>query len=91
MTNLLLSLKNVFMTTWVLGLNDTKVTSGLESVKTFFCTVVTLIGAIVVIKNVMDFATGIQDRDSSSISSGIRGMVAGGIMAAVSVIIGLFT
>ena len=64
---------------------------GLTDIKNVLITIVAVIGAIIVVKNLMDFATGIQDRDSSSISSGIRGMVAGGLMAAGSVIVGMFT
>lgn len=73
------------------SLDSSKAVQGLTDIKNVLITIVAVIGAIIVVKNLMDFATGIQDRDSSSISSGIRGMVAGGLMAAGSVIVGMFT
>jgi|GEM_PF-5929180 hypothetical protein len=95
MSTFLATLKNFYLIgTFVFAdktLDGSKAVQGLTDIKNVLITIVAVIGAIIVVKNLMDFATGIQDRDSSSISSGIRGMVAGGLMAAGSVIVGMFT
>ena len=60
------------------------VTQPLENLKTL---VIAVIGAIILAKNVMEFAQAYQQQDSSTMNSALKGVVAGIIMAGISTVL----
>lgn len=59
------------------------------TIKAILLGIVALIGAIILIKGIMDCGNGIDQRDSSGIYDGLREIAAGLIMAGAGVILGL--
>lgn len=60
------------------------VTAPLEALKTLVLSVIGAIGIIILAKNVMEFAQAYQQQDSSSMSSALKGIVSGLMMAGIS-------
>lgn len=59
----------------------------LNNLKLLIISIIGIIGIIVLAKNVMEFAQSFQQQDSSSMNSALKGIVAGLIMASISVLI----
>lgn len=59
-------------------------------IKALFIAIVGGIGAIVIIKNGMELGNAIQNTDSAGISSALKGLAGGGIMAGISMLVGWF-
>ncbi len=64
-----------------------QITSGLTNLKDLVINVVTGIGVIIIVKNVMEFASAYQQQDSSSMNSGLKGIVGGLMMAFVGTVL----
>lgn len=78
------------MVTNVYATVDTSaVTKPLDILKVIVIAIVTSIGGIVLVKNIMEFATAYQQQDTSSMNSALKGIVGGLMMAGVSVILGI--
>jgi len=60
----------------------------LESLKTLVLAVIGAIGVIILAKNVMEFAQAYQQQDTSTMSSALKGIVSGLIMAGISTVLG---
>lgn len=67
-----------------------QITTGVNSVKTFFLGVVGAIGAIIFVRNASDFGAAIQDRDRNGMVSGLFGMIGGAVMALAGSILAIF-
>ena len=65
--------------------------SGLESIKTILVSIVGIIGAIVVVFGVVALAKSIHDTNQTGGFGGVKGIIAGSVMASVSIVLGLFT
>ena len=59
----------------------------LENLKTLVIAVIGAIGIIILAKNVMEFAQAYQQQDSSTMSSALKGIVAGVMMAGISAVL----
>ncbi len=66
-----------------------KMDNSLTSLKTLFTGIVSMIGAVVLVKNIMDFANAFQQRDQAAMTDGLRGIVAGLLMTFVGGILTL--
>lgn len=66
-----------------------KMDNSLTALKTLFTGIVSMIGAVVLIKNIMDFANAFQQRDQAAMTDGLRGIVAGLLMTFVGGILTL--
>ena len=60
------------------------VTAPLEALKTLVLSVIGAIGIIILAKNVMEFAQAYQQQDTSTMSSALKGIVSGLMMAGIS-------
>ena len=67
-------------TCFAAGTGTSAVTQPLENLKT-------LIGVIILAKNVMEFAQAYQQQDSSTMNSALKGIVAGVMMAGISTVL----
>lgn len=65
----------------------TAITQPLENLKTLLISVIGVIGVIILAKNVMEFAQAYQQQDSSTMSSALKGIVAGVMMAGISTVL----
>ena len=61
--------------------------SAFTNLKDLVINVVTGIGVIIIVKNVMEFASAYQQQDSSSMNSGLKGIVGGLMMAFVGTVL----
>lgn len=66
-----------------------QITTGLNNLKSLVLSVVAVIGIIMVVKNVMEFASAYQQQDSSGMNSALKGIVGGLMMAFVGAVLGL--
>ncbi len=57
----------------------------LKNFATLFMAIVSIIGIIIIVKNVMELGPAIQQQDSGTISNAIKGIVGGAIMATIGV------
>ena len=75
----------MLMTTTCFAAGDTSaVTQPLDNLKTLIIAVIGAVGVIILAKNVMEFAQAYQQQDSSTMTSALKGVVAGVIMAGIS-------
>ena len=65
------------------------ITKPLDNLKLLLIAVVGAIGVIILVKNVMEFAQAYQGQDSSGMSSALKGIVAGIMMAGISTVLGI--
>ena len=65
------------------------ITKPLDNLKILLIAVVGAIGVIILVKNVMEFAQAYQGQDSSGMSSALKGIVAGLMMAGISTVLGI--
>ena len=63
------------------------VTQPLDNLKTLVIAVIGAVGVIILAKNVMEFAQAYQQQDSSTMSSALKGIVAGVMMAGISAVL----
>lgn len=70
--------------------DTTKITTGLDTFKTLFFSIIAGIGAITAGKGIMDTSQGYQQQDSSGMNAGIKEIISGGLMALVSTLVALF-
>lgn len=76
----------MLMSTTCFVAGDTSaVTQPLENLKTLVIAVIGAVGVIILAKNVMEFVQAYQQQDSSTMNSALKGVVAGVIMAGISV------
>lgn len=66
---------------------DTTILAPLNNLKTLFTSVVAAIGGIVVVKNIMELSSALQNQDTSAITSGLKGFVGGLLMALVGALL----
>lgn len=62
----------------------------LKTVAGIFLSIIAIIGYIIVGKSVMDIGTGIQNSENAAITSGLKGLAGGGIMAVVPTLMVIF-
>lgn len=62
-------------------------TSALDTLKTGFFAIIAGIGVIMIGKNIMEISTAFQQQDITSLNNGIKGLVAGILMAGVGGIV----
>lgn len=67
-----------------------EIDTGLKALKTLFLGIVSMVGVILTIKNIMDFASAWNNRDQTSMGEALRGIISGLIMAFVGGILALF-
>ena len=60
-----------------------EITSAMNNMKTLVVSAVAAVGGIVLVKNVMEFASAYQQQDSSGINSALKGIVSGLMMVCV--------
>lgn len=63
------------------------ITKPLDTLKAVLIAVVASAGVIILIKNVMETAQAYQQQDTSAMNAGIKGIVAGSMMAGISAIL----
>ncbi len=63
------------------------VTKPLENLKTLVIAIIGAVGVIILAKNIMEFAQAYQQQDSSSMSSALKGIGAGIMMAGISTVL----
>lgn len=64
-----------------------QITSGINNLKTLVVSAVAAIGGIVLVKNVMEFASAYQQQDSSGMNSALKGIVGGLMMVCVGAVL----
>lgn len=64
--------------------NDLAPVKTVYQIGAIFAAIVSGIGIIIIIKNVMELGPAIQQQDSGTVNSAIKGIVGGAIMAAVT-------
>lgn len=62
----------------------------LKTVASIFLSIIAIIGYIIVGKSVMDIGNGIQNSENAAITSGLKGLAGGGIMAVVPTLMVIF-
>lgn len=67
--------------------NADAVLTPLNNLKTLLTSVVAAIGVIVIIKNVMEIASALQNQDSAGVASGLKGFAGGVLMAAIGTVL----
>lgn len=67
------------------GFADT--VSALDALKTGLFSIIAGVGIILIGKNIMELSTAFQQQDSASMNNAIKGLIAGGLMAAVGTIV----
>lgn len=78
----------MLMSTTCFAAGDTSaVTQPLENLKTLIIAVIGAVGVIILAKNVMEFAQAYQQQDSSTMNSALKGIVAGVMMAGISIVL----
>ena len=75
--------------TGVMAADTSSVTKPLDNLKTLVIAIIGAIGVIILAKNVMEFAQAYQQQDSSTMNSALKGIVAGGMMAGISSVLGI--
>ena len=63
------------------------ITAPLDNLKTLVIAIIGAVGIIILAKNVMEFAQAYQQQDSSTMSSALKGIVAGILMAGISTVL----
>lgn len=63
------------------------ITQPLDNLKTLVIAIIGAVGIIILAKNVMEFAQAYQQQDSSTMSSALKGIVAGILMAGISTVL----
>ena len=63
------------------------VTKPLDTVKTIFIAIAGAVGVIIIVKNLIELGTAIQDRDTPSLMSALKGLAGGFIVAAASTVL----
>lgn len=86
-SGLIFAAELTFMTSPVYAANEIK--NGMNSLKDLVLGVVTTIGIIMIVKNVLEFAGAYQQQDSSSMNSALKGIVGGLMMAFVGSVLNL--
>lgn len=69
----------------------TKVTNGLEVIKTLFLSVVAIIGIIILSKEALELSGSIKSQDSAGVISALKGMAGGAICISVSAVVAIFS
>lgn len=64
-----------------------KITKGINNLKNLVVSAVAAIGGIVLVKNVMEFASAYQQQDSSGMNSALKGIVGGLMMVCVGAVL----
>ena len=77
----------MLMSATVFAAGTDTVTAPLNNLKTLLISVIGAIGVIILAKNVMEFAQAYQQQDSSTMSSALKGIVAGIMMAGISAVL----
>lgn len=62
----------------------------LKTVANIFLSIIAIIGYIIVGKSVMEIGNGIQNSENAAITSGLKGLAGGGIMAVVPTLMVIF-
>lgn len=62
----------------------------LKTVASIFLSIIAIIGYIIVGKSVMEIGNGIQNSENAAITSGLKGLAGGGIMAVVPTLMVIF-
>lgn len=65
------------------------ITKPLDNLKLLLIAVVGAIGVIILVKNIMEMAQAYQGQDSSGMSSALKGIVAGLMMAGISTVLAI--
>ena len=63
------------------------VTKPLDTIKTIFLAIAGAVGVIIIVKNLIELGTAIQDRDTPSLMSALKGLAGGFIVAAASTVL----
>lgn len=61
--------------------------NALNTLKTGLFAIIAGVGVILIGKNIMELSTAFQQQDSASMNNAIKGLIAGGLMAAVGTIV----
>ncbi|MBQ2886258.1 MAG: hypothetical protein IJE43_21260 [Alphaproteobacteria bacterium] len=69
------------------GTGAEAITAPLENLKTLVIAVIAAVGVIILAKNVMEFAQAYQHQDSATMNAALKGIVAGVMMAGISVVL----
>ena len=67
--------------------NTSAITQPLENLKTLMIAIIGAVGVIILAKNVMEFAQAYQQQDSATMNAALKGIVAGVMMAGISVVL----
>ena len=76
-------------TTTATATGTSAVTGPIDKLKDLFIAVIGAVGVIILAKNIMETAQAYQQQDSASMNSGIKGIVAGAMMAGISAVLAL--
>ncbi len=64
-----------------MNVNNLGPVEALKNLATLLMTIVSIIGIIIIVKNIMELGPAIQQQDSGTINNAIKGIVGGAIMA----------
>lgn len=67
--------------------NDLGPVKALKNLASLLMAIVSVIGIIIIVKNVMELGPAIQQQDSGTVNNAIKGIVGGAIMAGIGVIL----
>lgn len=67
--------------------NSNTVLAPLNNLKTLLTSIVAAIGAIVIVKNIMELSSAIQNQDTAGITSALKGLAGGILMAFVGTVL----
>ena len=86
---LLLGVMTVMIPTtcFAAGTGTAAITQPLENLKTLMIAIIGAVGVIILAKNVMEFAQAYQQQDSATMTSALKGIVAGVMMAGISAVL----
>ncbi len=59
----------------------------LNNLKTLLTSIVAAIGVIVMVKNIMEISSALQNQDSAGVTSGLKGLAGGAMMAAIGTVL----
>lgn len=67
--------------------NELGPVQALKNLASLLMAIVSLIGIIIIVKNIMELGPAIQQQDSGTVNNAIKGIVGGAIMAGVGIIL----
>lgn len=75
------------VTAFAANANANAVLAPLNNLKTLLTSVVAAIGVIVIVKNIMEVSSAIQNQDTAGITSALKGLAGGILMAFVGTVL----